>query len=360
MVRSGLSAVIGSWKIIAMPAPRTSRISADDGRAEIAAFEHHAAAVDRHLVRQQPHDGVGHHRLAGAGFADHAEDFVRAIDERYVRQRMRPVGAARQAHAEMFEREDGGVLAHRLFSLGLSASFRPWPTSDTASTVTRIAMPGIAETYHCTRSTSRPRPIRLPQDATFGIGEPEKGQRAFEQDRDRHHDAGVDDHRRQGVGQDLAEDELDIPHAQRAAGLDEFAVAQRQEFGAGQPRRRRPRHDADRDGDGGQGRAEHGDQHQQQHEIRQRLERLGDAHQHIVDPAAIVAGEGADQDADQDGDRGGDAADQQRDPRAVENLRGDVAAGIVGAEQEARIRERPDQRPAGERQRIARIETSRR
>ena len=28
MVRSGLSAVIGSWKIIAMPAPRTSRISA--------------------------------------------------------------------------------------------------------------------------------------------------------------------------------------------------------------------------------------------------------------------------------------------------------------------------------------------
>ena len=29
-------------------------------------------------------------------------------------------------------------------------------------------MPGIAETYHCTRSTSRPRPIRLPQDATLG------------------------------------------------------------------------------------------------------------------------------------------------------------------------------------------------
>jgi hypothetical protein len=65
-------------------------------------------------------------------------------------------------------------------------------------------------------------------------------------------------------------------------------------FGAGQPRRRRPRHHADRDGDGGQGRAEHGDQYQQQHEIRQRLERLGDPHQHIVDPAAVIAGEGAD------------------------------------------------------------------
>src|SRR6478672_7295369 len=82
---------------------------------------------------------------------------------------MRPVRAAGQADAEMFEREDGVVgVAHRPFSLGLSASFRPWPTSDTARTVTRIAMPGIAETYHCTRSTSRPNPIRLPHDATLG------------------------------------------------------------------------------------------------------------------------------------------------------------------------------------------------
>ena len=51
-------------------------------------------------------------------------------------------------------------------------------------------------------------------------------QRAFEQDRDRHHDAGVDDDRRQCVGKDFTEDELNILHAQRAAGLHEFAVAQ--------------------------------------------------------------------------------------------------------------------------------------
>src|SRR5262245_27542914 len=80
---------------------------------------------------------------------------------------MRAIGALGQAHAEAFQAEDR-LLAHRLFSLGLSASFRPWPTSETASTVTRMAMPGIAETYHCTRSTSRPRPMRLPQEATLG------------------------------------------------------------------------------------------------------------------------------------------------------------------------------------------------
>src|ERR1700712_2180324 len=79
---------------------------------------------------------------------------------------MRSVRALGQGDAEMFDRED--AVAHRLFSLGLSASLRPWPTSDTANTVTRIAIPGMAETYHCTRSTSRPSPIRLPQEATLG------------------------------------------------------------------------------------------------------------------------------------------------------------------------------------------------
>src|SRR5215207_5496809 len=140
----------------------------DGGRAEIAAFEHHPAAVDRHLIGQQPHHGIRHHRLAGAGFADHAEDLVRCDLQRYIVERMRPVRAAGQADAEAIERKNGLFPAHRPFSLGLSASLRPWPTSDTASTVTRMAMPGIAETYHCTRSTSRPSPIRLPHDATLG------------------------------------------------------------------------------------------------------------------------------------------------------------------------------------------------
>src|SRR3954453_8191468 len=81
---------------------------------------------------------------------------------------MRPFCAAGQADAQAIEREDGFLLAHRPLSLGLSASLRPWPTSDTARTVTRIPMPGRAETDHCTRNPSRPRPIRLPQDATLG------------------------------------------------------------------------------------------------------------------------------------------------------------------------------------------------
>ncbi len=76
-MRSGLSAVIGSWKIIAMPAPRTLRISASSMLREVAPLEHDAAAVDLDAAGQQPHDGVRRHRLAGAGLADQADDLVR-------------------------------------------------------------------------------------------------------------------------------------------------------------------------------------------------------------------------------------------------------------------------------------------
>ena len=51
--------------------------------------------------------------------------------QRHVLQRVRAVCAGRQADADIVESEKRG---HRLLSLGFSASFRPWPTSDTAST----------------------------------------------------------------------------------------------------------------------------------------------------------------------------------------------------------------------------------
>ena len=236
-VRSGLSAVIGSWKIMR-----------DAGAAHLAhlGFAEPArgrgprtatcAAVDRDALRQQPHHGIRHHRLAGAGLADHADDLVGVERQRHVLQRVRPVGARRQPHAQALERQDG---AHRPFSLGFSASFSPWPTSETASTVTRIATPGMAETYHCTRSTSRPSPIRLPHEATFGSESLRKASALSSRIDDRHHDARIDDDRRQRVRQDLAEDEPGVAQAERAAGLHEFAVAQREELGARQPRRAR-------------------------------------------------------------------------------------------------------------------------
>ena len=63
---------------------------------------------------------------------------------------------------------------------------------------------------------------------------------------------GQHDHRRRGVGQDLAQNDAAIAHAHGAAGLHELAVAQRQELGTGHTRDRRPAHDTDGDHDVGQ------------------------------------------------------------------------------------------------------------
>ena len=136
-------------------------------------------------------------------------------------------------------------------------------------------------------------------------------------------------------------------------------LAQREEFGPGEARGGGPGDEADRQRDGGDVGAEHRDQHEQQQEGGERLERLGDAHQHVVDPAAEIAGEGTDQDADADGDGGRDAADQQGDAGAVEDLGGDVAAARVGAEREARVGAGPLQGAAGQAQGVLRIKQRR-
>ena len=77
------------------------------------------------------------------------------------------------------------------------------------------------------------------------------------------------------------------------------------------------------------------DQHDGQREGRDGLEELGEAHQRIVDEAAGIAGDGAERHADQQRDQRRDHADHQRDPRAMDEAGGDVAAERVGAEREA-------------------------
>ena len=69
---------------------------------------------------------------------------------------------------------------------------------------------------------------------------------------------------------------------------------------------------------------------QQQHGERQHD--VDEARQQRVDPAAVVAGQQPDGDADQHGDAGADDPDEQRDARAVDGAREDVAPERVDAE----------------------------
>ena len=78
-----------------------------------------------------------------------------------------------------------------------------------------------------------------------GKPEPEERQRRLGDDGGGDVDGAGDDHRPQRVGQDVAHHLAQLAGAERARGLDELLLAQRQELGAHQPRHRHPAQAAD-------------------------------------------------------------------------------------------------------------------
>src|SRR6478609_8777476 len=93
---SGLSAVIGSWKIIPIRAPRIFA------------------------------SGAGRKRLAGTALADQAGHLAGAQRQVHALHRRGAVGALGQADGQAADVEDN--VTHRSRSLGFRASFNPSPT----------------------------------------------------------------------------------------------------------------------------------------------------------------------------------------------------------------------------------------
>ena len=83
-------------------------------------------------------------------------------------------------------------------------------------------------------------------------------------------------------------------------------------------------------------RPERGDEGQRQDQLGKGEEDVGDAHQDRVGPAAGIAGDRADQQADRRGDDGDEDDHVERQPRAVDDARKDIAALVVGAKPDVR------------------------
>src|SRR5207248_10424245 len=78
--------------------------------------------------------------------------------------------------------------------------------------------------------------------------------------------------------------------------------------------------------------------------MREGLDHFDAALDQDVGPAAVIAGNAADQDAEREADDDAEQPDGQRDPRAVDDARQQVAAETVGAEQkQLAARRRTDQ-----------------
>ena len=114
--------------------------------------------------------------------------------------------------------------------------------------------------------------------------------------------------------------------------LDELGAPARQRLRAREPRIGRPGGERDRDHRVLDARAERGGEGERQHQAREGQEDVGDAHQHGVDPAAEISRGQPDREADRHHDDRDQGDDGQRDARAEEDARVDVAAELVGAE----------------------------
>src|SRR5205823_12368677 len=166
-------------------------------------------------------------------------------------------------------------------------------------------------------------------------------ERGFQQDDAGYAQRGGDDDRRQRVGQDVAEDDSGIEGTERPGRLDELLFSKHQKLGPHQTPDFEPPGGRDHDDDRAQPhtagrRGDRDDDQQEGH----RDDDVGEAHQRVVQPAAVVAGERAQPAADHQVADDGEDADHERDPGAAKKSGQLVATEVVGAQDVLQILER--------------------
>ena len=106
---TGLSEVIGSWKIMAMSRPRMRRISSSDEVQQLAAVEADRSLGAGRARRQQPHDGERRYRLAGARLADDGHHLAGVDRIAQVLDRAHRAVGGHELHVEVLDLDQGRV-----------------------------------------------------------------------------------------------------------------------------------------------------------------------------------------------------------------------------------------------------------
>jgi hypothetical protein len=299
-----LSEVIGSWKMIAISLARTAAHLVAARRDQVPALPQDLAGDDlsgRH--RQQLQD---RHRRDGLAAAltrrPRTRSWPRSIEM------STPSTACSQPSSVLkwVLRPLDFEQCHQSTLRGSSASRRP--VADEIDRQHREEDGRAGEQ----------RPVRrdvevflaVEQDPAPGrdVGrkaEAEEGEGGLGDDRRGHVDGAGHDHRPERVRKDVPHHLARHRGAERPRRFDELLLAQREELRPHQPRHRHPaeaadhQHDQDEDADlRPEGRlqplAEQVDQDQQQRQLRQREEEVGQPHQRRIDRAARDSGDGAD------------------------------------------------------------------
>jgi hypothetical protein len=148
----------------------------------------------------------------------------------------------------------------------------------------------------------------------------------------------VDDEPRDDVRQDVAPQQGRRGRAQRPGGADVLGLAKDQHRAADHPGHRRDTPHADRDRRVQRAGAHRRDDRESQQEIGKGEQDLDPAHHHRIEPAAGEAGDRSEHEPAGQRNQHGHHTDQQRDTRAVDHARENVATELVGAEPVFRAR----------------------
>ena len=226
-VKTGLSEVIGSWKIIEM------RAAADVAHLALGQLARRSRPLEQDLARRRcaragsgtrPHDRQRGHALAAAGLADDAQHLARRRDRS---SRRRPPSTVALLGART-RRSDCARRAERLGAApcqscdtlrrGSSTSRRPSPSRFRPSTVIASARPGISVIQGASRMYWRPSAMMLPQVGVGGCGaEAEEAQHRLGQDGVGEDEGELHDQRRQAVGQDVLAQDAPVAGARSPA-----------------------------------------------------------------------------------------------------------------------------------------------
>ena len=135
------------------------------------------------------------------------------------------------------------------------------------------------------------------------------------------------------VGQDVAAHDRLLRTPGHDGQAHEVALPEREDLAADDARIPRPVDGGQDDHDVPHAGAHHGREEDREGQRRQRQPRVRDAHDHLVDPAAEIAGQDAEPGADDAGDDDRGEAHDHGHARAEDEARQHVAPDVVGAEE---------------------------
>ena len=225
-VMTGLSAVMGSWKITAISLPRRAWSSA--GPMASTSRPWNRMLPCSRAASMQAEGGQGGDGLAGAGLAHQGELLARGQVEGDPVHHL--PGA--EADAQVLDLEQAHGASSAISLRGSSASRRASPTRISSTRVTTSTAKVAREIHQASRlflpwASSSPRlgvPSGHPQAQEVQAGERADGPGHLERDQG--------DHRGEAVGQDVPEDDHPVPLAQRLGGADVVQGAVLEELGA--------------------------------------------------------------------------------------------------------------------------------